>query len=131
MRRLRDTLIEADRGFLATLDPARAAAELVDDRYVKRAIEAVGGLGRFGFPGELRPQRAGAGVSGTPSAAARPRPLGSGAVAPAARAVPAPGRGAGQPRRPRALAVVALAWWRLHRRAAGRRRDGARRPARP
>ena len=50
VRRLRDTLIEADRGFLATLDPARAAAELVDDRYVKRAIEAVGGLGRFGFP---------------------------------------------------------------------------------
>ena len=42
MRRLRDTLIEADRGFLATLDPARAAAELVDDRYV--------GLGSFGFP---------------------------------------------------------------------------------
>ena len=50
VRRLRDTLIEADRGFLATLDPARAAAELVDDRYVKRAIEAAGGLGRFGFP---------------------------------------------------------------------------------
>lgn len=50
VRRLRDTLIEADRGFLATLDPARAAAELVDDRYVRRAIEAAGGLGRFGFP---------------------------------------------------------------------------------
>lgn len=50
MRRLRDTVIEADRGFLANLDPARAAAELVDDRYVRRAIEAAGGLGRFGFP---------------------------------------------------------------------------------
>ena len=50
VRRLRDTLIEADRGFLATLDPARAAAELVDDRYVRRAIEAAGGLGSFGFP---------------------------------------------------------------------------------
>jgi len=50
VRRLRDTLIEADRGFLANLDPARAAAELVDDRYVKRAIEAAGGLRRFGFP---------------------------------------------------------------------------------
>ena len=50
VRRLRDTLIEADRGFLAGLDPARAAAELVDDRYVKRAIEAAGGLRRFGFP---------------------------------------------------------------------------------
>jgi len=50
VRRLRDTLIEADRGFLADLDPARAARELVDDRYVKRAIESVGGLNRFGFP---------------------------------------------------------------------------------
>ncbi|MFY1900185.1 ABC transporter substrate-binding protein [Achromobacter xylosoxidans] len=50
VRRLRDTVIEADRGFLANLDPARAAAELVDDRYVRRAIEAAGGLGRFGFP---------------------------------------------------------------------------------
>ncbi|MGV2863084.1 ABC transporter substrate-binding protein [Achromobacter sp. AGC39] len=50
VRRLRDTVIEADRGFLADLDPARAARELVDDRYVKRAIESVGGLSRFGFP---------------------------------------------------------------------------------
>ncbi len=50
VRRLRDTVIEADRGFLADLDPTRAARELVDDRYVKRAIESVGGLSRFGFP---------------------------------------------------------------------------------
>jgi NitT/TauT family transport system substrate-binding protein len=48
--RLKETLIEADRGFLAKLDGKTAAAELVDDRFVKRAIEAVGGLGKFGQP---------------------------------------------------------------------------------
>lgn len=50
VRRLKDTLIEADRGFLAQLDPASAALELVDDRFVRRAIEAIGGPGRFGLP---------------------------------------------------------------------------------
>ncbi len=50
--RLKDTLIEADRGFLANLDGKTAAAQLVDDRFVKRAIEAVGGLGKFGQPPE-------------------------------------------------------------------------------
>lgn len=49
VRRLKDTLIEADRGFLSDLDPAVAARELVDDRYVKRAIEQAGGMGRFGL----------------------------------------------------------------------------------
>ncbi|MEI7569552.1 MAG: ABC transporter substrate-binding protein [Alcaligenaceae bacterium] len=46
--RLKNTVIEADRGFLATLDGKTAAAQLVDDRFVKRAIEAVGGLTKFG-----------------------------------------------------------------------------------
>ena len=46
--RLKNTVIEADRGFLATLDGKTAAAQLVDDRFVKRAIEAVGGLSKFG-----------------------------------------------------------------------------------
>ncbi len=50
VRRLNDTLIEGDRGFLATLDPATAARELVDDRFVKKAIAASGGLEAFGFP---------------------------------------------------------------------------------
>ena len=46
--RLKNTVIDADRGFLATLDGKTAAAQLVDDRFVKRAIEAVGGLTKFG-----------------------------------------------------------------------------------
>ena len=46
--RLKNTVIEADRGFLAALDEKTAAAQLVDDRFVKRAIEAAGGLTRFG-----------------------------------------------------------------------------------
>ncbi|GAA4341251.1 ABC transporter substrate-binding protein [Pigmentiphaga soli] len=50
VRRLKATMIEGDHGFLAGLDPAQAARELVDDRYVRRAIESVGGLQRFGLP---------------------------------------------------------------------------------
>jgi NitT/TauT family transport system substrate-binding protein len=53
--RLQNTVIEADRGFLATLDGKTAAAQLVDDRFVKRAIEAAGGMGKFGqMPGYAR-----------------------------------------------------------------------------
>jgi NitT/TauT family transport system substrate-binding protein len=53
--RLQNTVIEADRGFLATLDGKTAAAQLVDDRFVKRAIEAAGGMGKFGqAPGYAR-----------------------------------------------------------------------------
>lgn len=46
--RLQNTVIEADRSFLATLDGKAAAAQLVDDRFVKRAIEAAGGMTKFG-----------------------------------------------------------------------------------
>ena len=46
--RLQNTVIEADRSFLATLDGKTAAAQLVDDRFVKRAIEAAGGMSKFG-----------------------------------------------------------------------------------
>ncbi len=49
VRRLNDTLIEADRGFLTQLDPAAAARDLVDDRFVRHAIESVGGLEKFGL----------------------------------------------------------------------------------
>lgn len=48
--RLKDTTIEAERGFLASLDGKTAASQLVDDRFVKRAIEAVGGMTKFGQP---------------------------------------------------------------------------------
>lgn len=47
--RLKSTLIQGDAGFLATLDPAHAAADLVDDRFVRQAIAAVGGMGTFGL----------------------------------------------------------------------------------
>lgn len=50
VRRLKDTLIEGDRSFLAELDPAAAAKELVDDRFVKAAVTAAGGLAAFGLP---------------------------------------------------------------------------------
>lgn len=53
VRRLRDTLIEGDRGFLAALDPAQTARDLVDDRFVRRAIAAVGGPGVFGIPDDF------------------------------------------------------------------------------
>ena len=48
VRELKQTVMEGDRAFLGRLDPDRAAAELVDDRFVKRAVTAAGGLGQFG-----------------------------------------------------------------------------------
>lgn len=47
--RLKSTLIQGDAGFLAGLDPERAAADLVDDRYVRQAIAGVGGMSTFGL----------------------------------------------------------------------------------
>ena len=50
VRRLKDTLIEGERGFLTELDPAFAARDLVDDSFVRQAIAKVGGLPAFGLP---------------------------------------------------------------------------------
>lgn len=50
VRRLKDTVIEGDKGFLANLDPQQAARELVDDRFVRHSLTAVGGLKAFGLP---------------------------------------------------------------------------------
>jgi len=50
VRRLKDTLVEGDRGFLDTLDPTAASRELVDDRFVKAAVTAAGGMAAFGLP---------------------------------------------------------------------------------
>lgn len=47
---LKDTLILGEKGFLNDLDPVTTARDLVDDRFVRTAIEAVGGLQAFGFP---------------------------------------------------------------------------------
>ncbi|MBX8574542.1 ABC transporter substrate-binding protein [Pseudomonas cichorii] len=49
VRRLKDTLIEGDKGFLASLDPKFAARDLVDDRFVRNSIQASGGLKTFGL----------------------------------------------------------------------------------
>ncbi|MBX8529439.1 ABC transporter substrate-binding protein [Pseudomonas cichorii] len=49
VRRLKDTLIEGDKGFLANLDPEFAARDLVDDRFVRNSIQASGGLKTFGL----------------------------------------------------------------------------------
>jgi NitT/TauT family transport system substrate-binding protein len=49
VRRLKDTLIEGDKGFLASLDPKQVAVDLVDDRFVRNSIAAVGGLNTFGL----------------------------------------------------------------------------------
>ena len=49
VRRLKGTIIEGNSAFLASLDPQRAARELVDDRFVRKSIESVGGLKSFGI----------------------------------------------------------------------------------
>ena len=56
VRRLKDTAIDADTRFLAGLDPAVVARDLVDDRFVKVAIAAAGGLRRFGLTDDFQRQ---------------------------------------------------------------------------
>jgi NitT/TauT family transport system substrate-binding protein len=53
VRRLRDTVVDGDRAFLAALDPRRAHAALVDDRFARAAVAAAGGPGRFGLAESL------------------------------------------------------------------------------
>ncbi|MFZ3025150.1 ABC transporter substrate-binding protein [Pseudomonas sp.] len=47
---LKNTQVEGDNKFLASLDPAFVARDLVDDRFVKKSIAALGGLKAFGLP---------------------------------------------------------------------------------
>jgi len=47
---LKNTQVEGDNKFLASLDPAFVAKDLVDDRFVKKSIAALGGLKAFGLP---------------------------------------------------------------------------------
>jgi NitT/TauT family transport system substrate-binding protein len=53
VRRLRDTEVEGDRAFLDDLDPDAVHAELVDDSFVRAAIDAVGGPAAFDLPEDL------------------------------------------------------------------------------
>ena len=53
VRLLGETLVEGDRSFLDGLDPAAVHGELVDDRFVRAAIERLGGPAAFGLPADL------------------------------------------------------------------------------
>ncbi|MBR8059805.1 ABC transporter substrate-binding protein [Burkholderia dolosa] len=50
VRRLKSTQTEGAGQFIAGLDPAFVARDLVDDRFVKKSIEAAGGMKAFGLP---------------------------------------------------------------------------------
>lgn len=54
VRAVKQTRVEGDTKFLDALDPASVARDLVDDRFVRRAIDLVGGPSVFGLPADLR-----------------------------------------------------------------------------
>lgn len=47
---LKATQVEGDNKFLSALDPAFVSRDLVDDRFVRKSIAALGGLKAFGLP---------------------------------------------------------------------------------
>ncbi|GHV04373.1 hypothetical protein AGMMS50229_05610 [Campylobacterota bacterium] len=49
IKAMRETVVEGDNSFLKTLDPSFAARDLVDERFVRVAIEKAGGLEAFGI----------------------------------------------------------------------------------
>ncbi len=51
VRSLKQTRLEGNNTFLEGLDPAFVARDLVDDRFVRKALDSVGGLGAFGVSG--------------------------------------------------------------------------------
>lgn len=53
VRRMQATSVDGDRGFLDALDPAAVHGELIDDRFVRSAIDTVGGPSVFGLPDGL------------------------------------------------------------------------------
>ena len=54
VKSLRETRVEGNNAFLEKLDPTFAARDLVDDRFVKKAIQSVGGPGVFGQPADFK-----------------------------------------------------------------------------
>jgi NitT/TauT family transport system substrate-binding protein len=50
---MRETVVDGDRGFLDRIDAATAHAELTDERFVRRSIDALGGPPAFGLPPSL------------------------------------------------------------------------------
>ncbi|TXG01117.1 ABC transporter substrate-binding protein [Massilia arenae] len=53
VRAIGQTKVEGDISFLAKLDPKFVARDLVDDRFVRKSIQAVGGPAKFGLPANL------------------------------------------------------------------------------
>lgn len=53
VRRMQATQVDGSRAYLDALDPAGVHASLVDDRFVRNAIAAVGGPAAFGLPANL------------------------------------------------------------------------------
>lgn len=53
VRAIGETKVEGDTSFLARLDPKFVAKDLVDDRFVRKAIQLVGGPAKFGLPANL------------------------------------------------------------------------------
>jgi NitT/TauT family transport system substrate-binding protein len=53
VRAVQHTRVEGDTTFLQKLDPKFAAKDLVDDRFVRKALPLVGGPAAFGIPPEL------------------------------------------------------------------------------
>ena len=53
VRLLKETAVEGERQFLQALDPAHAHGQLVDDRFARAAVQALGGPERFGIPAAL------------------------------------------------------------------------------
>ncbi|XGV97715.1 MAG: ABC transporter substrate-binding protein [Leptolyngbya sp. BL-A-14] len=49
VRLLKETQVEGDTAFLKALDPKQVATDLVDDSFVKTALQQVGGLQAFGL----------------------------------------------------------------------------------
>lgn len=47
---LKETIVEGDTKFLRDLDPRKAHAALVDDRFARQAVAAAGGPARLGLP---------------------------------------------------------------------------------
>lgn len=54
VRAVKQTKVEGDTKFLDALDPKFVAADLVDDRFVRKAIDLVGGPKVFDLPADLR-----------------------------------------------------------------------------
>ena len=54
VRQMKGTMIQGDGSFLSALDPREAARDLVEDRFVRNAIDGAGGMAAFGADGFTR-----------------------------------------------------------------------------